>query len=301
MNRSLKLKLAVFDNHRVGVVEGDLIYDVTAAVADAGPQWPPVYMSRLIAEWHERRQAIEAARQNAEGIALASVILRAPNPCPIHVIAAPVNYLKHIGEIGARSVSKPGKSAAEMGFFLKASASISGAGEAIQLPRGSARRFDHESELAVVIGRTAYQVPRDEALAYVFGYSCLVDVTMRLEPGVAEEERVLRKSFNTFTPIGPYIVTADELGDPGDLRNQLWVNDTLRQDARTSELVVDVPGLIELASSVMTLYPGDIIATGTPQGVGPIEVGDKVRIRIERVGEMHLPVEEVAHVSPRPF
>lgn len=294
------MKLAVFNHDRVGVVEDDLIYDVTSAVPDAGPAFPRVYMSRLIAEWAARKSDVQAARASATGIPLASVTLRAPNPFPLHIVAAPVNYRKHIGEIGARSVSG-NSSAAERGFFLKASSSVIGAGEAIVLPRASERRFDHESELAVIIGKPAKNVPRERAFEYVFGYSCLIDVTMRLEPKVAEEERVARKSFDTFTPIGPYIVTADEVPDPGNLSNRLWVNDELRQDSNTSALILDIPGLIEWASSVMTLQPGDIIATGTPEGVGPIAPNDRVRMEIAQVGTLEIAVTEADEFAPRRF
>lgn len=294
------MKIAVFNDHRVGLVEDDLIYDVTDAVPDAGPEFPQVYMSRLIAQWKERRVDVLAARQRASGVPLDSVMLRTPNPFPLHVVAAPVNYRKHIGEIGARSVS--GKSSAiERGFFLKASSSVSGAGEGIVLPKGSMRRFDHESELAVIIGKRAKNVPRSEALNYVFGYCCLIDVTLRLEPGIAEEERVARKSFDTFTPMGPFIVTADEIPDPGVLDNRLWVNDVLRQNSNTSALLLDVPGLIEWVSSVMTLQPGDVIATGTPEGVGSIAPGDRVRMMIEKVGTLEVDVNEAADFAPRRF
>ena len=294
------MKLAVFGDHRVGVVEGDLIYDVTDAVPGAGPAWPPMYMNRLIADWKNLGPKVAAKRAAAKSLPLASVKLLPPNPCPVHVIAAPANYRKHIGEIGARSVSK-GRSADQMGFFMKATASLVGAGGAIRLPKGSTRRFDHESELAVIIGRRARNVPRTEAMDYVFGYSCLIDVTMRIEPGVAEEERVTRKSFETFTPLGPWLVTADEVPDPHNLRNQLWVNGQSKQDANTRDMIVDIPALIELISSVMTLNPGDVIASGTPEGVGPIAPGDKVRIGIESVGGMTLPVLEAAEFSPRRF
>ena len=294
------MKLAVFEGHRVGVVEGDQLFDVTDAVPGAGPAWPPMYMNALIANWNDLGPKIASKRASAKGISLSSVKLLPPNPCPVHVIAAPANYRKHIGEIGARSVSK-GRSADQMGFFMKATASLVGAGGAIELPRGSTRRFDHESELAVIIGRRARNVPRAEAMDYVFGYSCLIDVTMRIEPGVAEEERVTRKSFETFTPLGPWIVTADEVPDPHNLRNQLWVNGQSKQDANTRDMIVNIPALIELISSVMTLNPGDVIASGTPEGVGPIVPGDKIRIGIESVGEMTLPVVAAAAYSPRRF
>ena len=294
------MKLAVFSGHRVGIVEGDQLFDVTGAVPGAGPAWPPVYMSRLIADWATLGPRVAEARRGAKPVPLDSVALLPPNPCPVQVIAAPANYRKHIGEIGARSVSK-GRSAEQQGFFMKATSSLVGAGGAIVLPRGSTRRFDHESELAVIIGRRARNVPRAEAMGYVFGYSCLVDVTMRIEPGVAEEERVTRKSFETFTPLGPWIVTADEVPDPHVLRNRLWVNGEVRQDANTRDMIVDIPALIELISSVMTLNPGDVIASGTPEGVGPIVPGDRLKIGIEAVGEMELAVTEAAEFSPRRF
>jgi 2-keto-4-pentenoate hydratase/2-oxohepta-3-ene-1,7-dioic acid hydratase in catechol pathway len=294
------MRLAVFADNRLGVVEDDSIFDVTEAMPWAWREGPPVFMSRLIEEWEVMATRVRDARAVALAIPLATVTLAAPSPRPTHVVAAPANYRKHIGEIGARSVSK-GRSAAELGFFLKAPSSVSGVRDGIRLPRESTRRFDHESELAVIIGREAKNVPRAKALEYVFGYSCLLDLTMRIEPGVAEEERATRKSFDTFTPVGPYVVTADEVPDPHVLDIRLWVNDELRQNANTRDLIVDIPTLIELASSVLTLYPGDIIATGTPDGVGPIKVGDVVRIAIEQVGTMSVPVAEAEAFAPRRF
>jgi 2-keto-4-pentenoate hydratase/2-oxohepta-3-ene-1,7-dioic acid hydratase in catechol pathway len=288
------VKLAVFDNYRVGVVEGESLYDITAAVPGAGPQWPPTFMNGLIADWRAAEPAVLAARAGAAPIPLASVSLLAPNPCPIHVVAAPANYRKHIAEMGALQVTPAGRTARQQGFFLKASASVTGQSRGIELPKGSERRFDHESELAVIIGRTTRNVGREDALASVFGYTCLIDVTMRIAPDGRAEERVMRKSFETFTPLGPWIVTADELGDPSRLHNQLFVNGECRQDATTADLIVDVPDLISFVSSVMTLQPGDVIATGTPHGIGPIAPGDTVAIRIERIGEMQVTVSETA-------
>jgi len=212
-----------------------------------------------------------------------------------------VNYRKHIGELGDRAVSKKGRSAREQGFFLKAPASVVGPAEGITLPRGSQRRFDHESELAVVIGRGGRNIPREHALEHVFGYTCLMDLTMRIEPGVGEEERSMRKSFASFTPMGPWLVTADEVGDAGSLRNSLSVNGELRQDANTRDLIVGIAELIELISSVLPIQPGDVIASGTPDGVGPIADGDAVTIDIERVGRMTLKVREAEHAAPRPY
>lgn len=295
------MKLAVYDDNRVALVEGDQLYDVSDAVPGIAQGWPPVFMSRLIADWDNLAPRLIERRRAARPIARSAVRLRAPIPFPGHVIAAPANYRKHVGELGDRGVTKAGHSANEIGFFLKTSASVVGADSPIVLPHGSKRRFDHESELAVIIGRRAKNVPRDRALECVFGYSCLMDLTMRLEPGMPPEERPTRKSFDTFTPLGPWLVTADEIPDPQSLSNRLWVNGELRQDANTRDMTVSVAALIELVSSVMTLNPGDVIASGTPEGVGPIRPGDSLRIAIERVGEMTMQVTEAEAFAPRRF
>lgn len=294
------MKLAVFDDYRLAVVEGEHLYDVTDALPEALQALPRQRMNNLIAQWDALRPAVEARRRDATPIPVAQVSLLPPSPHPSHLFAAPANYRKHVGELGARSVSK-GRTAREQGFFLKAPGSLVGAGQRIVLPRGSARRFDHESELAVIIGRTARDVPRAQAMDYVFGYACLIDATLRIEPGVAEEERSMRKSFATFTPLGPYLVTADEVADPQALGNRLWVNGELKQDANTRDMIVDIAELIELVSSVLTLSPGDVIATGTPEGVGPIAPGDRVTIAIDSVGEMSLDVVEAEQRAPRAY
>jgi 2-keto-4-pentenoate hydratase/2-oxohepta-3-ene-1,7-dioic acid hydratase in catechol pathway len=295
------MKIAVFDDERVGLVEGDQLYDVTGAFPELLSGLPKQRINWLIAHWDAMAGALKAARQSARPIALSSVTLRAANPGAPHVFAAPANYRKHIGELGDRAVAKAGRSAREQGFFLKATGSLVGAGEAILVPAGSTRRFDHESELAVIVGRGGRNIPRARAMEHVFGYSCLIDATMRIEPGVFEEERSMRKSFESFTPLGPYLVTADEVATPGNLHNRLWVNGELRQEANTSELIVGIGELIELISSVLPISPGDVIATGTPQGVGPFQPGDTVKIEIESVGSMSLPVRELAGKAPRAY
>ncbi len=295
------MKLTVFDEHRVAIVEGDQLYDVSDAVPGIDDGWPPVFMSRLIADWAHAAPRLLERRRSAKPIARSAVRLRAPIPFPGHVIAAPANYRKHVGELGERGVTRAGHSANEIGFFLKTSSSVIGADDPIVLPRGSSRRFDHESELAAIIGKRAKNVPRDKALEHVFGYTCLMDLTMRLEPGQPAEERPMRKSFDTFTPLGPWLVTADEIPDPQSLSNRLWVNGELRQNANTRDMTVDVAALIELISSVMTLNAGDVIATGTPEGVGPIRPGDTLRIQIERVGDMTMRVTEAGEFAPRRF
>lgn len=295
------MKLAVFDEGRVALAEGDMLYDVSSAVPGWGQPWPPVFMQRLITEWPATKPALLAARAAASPIPRAGVKLRSPMPYTSNIIAAPANYRKHVGELGNRGVTKAGNSAREIGFFLKATSSLVGPDDGIVLPKGSARRFDHETELAVIIGKGGHHIPRAQALDHIFGYSCLIDLTMRLEPGAPPEERPTRKSFDSFTPLGPWIVTGDEIPDPQVLSNKLWVNGELRQSANTAEMTVGVAELIELISSVMTLQPGDVIASGTPEGVGPVAPGDSITIELERVGRMTLTVREADAVAPRPW
>lgn len=295
------MKIASFNDYRVGIVDATGIADVTDALPAFLAEMPDQRINWIIRNWDTAKALLEKAQASGKKLQPSDVALLPANPGAPHIFAAPANYQKHIGELGSRTVTAPGRSAREQGFFLKAPSSTIGSGGTILLPKGSVRRFDHESELAVIIGKQARNVPRAQALDYVFGYACLIDGTMRIEKGTGEEERTMRKSFDTFTPLGPYLVTADEVPDPGNLRNQLWVNGELRQNANTSEMIVGVAEFIEMVSSVLTLRPGDVLATGTPEGVGPIAAGDTVRIQIESVGDMTVSVREHTQVAPRAY
>jgi 2-keto-4-pentenoate hydratase/2-oxohepta-3-ene-1,7-dioic acid hydratase in catechol pathway len=280
------LRLYCFDDYRLGVMApGGGIVDVTSCV---GKRVAPIdRMSALIEGWEAVRGDVAAAAQAGEALDIASVRVLPPQPRPSVIVAAPVNYVRHQQEMGGEDGVYRGLVAHTIetyGGFVKASSSVTGPAAAIELPlRG--RRIDHEAELGVVIGRTAKDVDRREALKYVFGYLPLLDITLR-----GEEDRSYRKSFDTFTPIGPAIVTVDEVPDPGGLGISLTVNGQLRQHANTRDMIYGVPRLIELYSSAMTLRPGDIIATGTPQGVGPLADGDEVVLSIDSVGELTMPV-----------
>jgi 2-keto-4-pentenoate hydratase/2-oxohepta-3-ene-1,7-dioic acid hydratase in catechol pathway len=272
------VKITRFDNGRIGLVTGDRIVDVSDVVGGDVHPGPPVAMNRLIADFARWQPALEAAAARP-GVPLASVKLLTPVPAASKVIAYPINYHDHGIEMGRET------RATHLGFFLKPPSSLCGAGDDIVLPALPERRIDHECELAIVIGTRCRDVKRENWASVVFGYSCLMDIVVR-----GKEERVARKAYDTFCPVGPWIVTADELGDPSALRGRLWVNDELRQDANTRDLVLDIPGMIEVASHIMTLEPGDIIACGTPAGVGPIKGGDVVRIEFERIGGMTMKV-----------
>jgi 2-keto-4-pentenoate hydratase/2-oxohepta-3-ene-1,7-dioic acid hydratase in catechol pathway len=170
------------------------------------------------------------------------------------------------------------------GLFLKANSSLVGPSEGIAL-RKLDRRNDHEVELAVIIGKRANNVSRSEALKYVAGYAIGLDITIR-----GPEERSLRKSADSYAVLGPWLVTADEIENPGDLNLKISVNGEQRQNSNTKYMILGVPELIEFGSAFYTLNPGDVIMTGTPEGVSPIEPGDRVVATIEKIGSMEVAV-----------
>ena len=272
------------------MVEGDSVYDVSE-VAPAGLRDLRVHMNWLIGNWASVLPKVKKLRAEATAVPLSSARLLPPSPHPSHIFAAPANYQKHIGELGERAVSM--KTTRENGFFLKAPGSLAGPADGIRLPRGSIRRFDHEAELAVIIGKRARNVPRSEALDYVFGYSCLVDLTMRIERGAHEEERSMRKSFETFTPLGPYLVTADEIPDPQKLQIKLWNNGVLMQNFNSDDMAHKIARCIEWVTSIHTLEAGDILATGTNhRGLNPFMDGDKIEIETEGLGRLTFNVRD---------
>jgi 2-keto-4-pentenoate hydratase/2-oxohepta-3-ene-1,7-dioic acid hydratase in catechol pathway len=277
------LKIAIFNDNRLGIVLDDRIYDVSQMVS-----WDKNNMQgsleQLMLNFKELRSKLEGALQGSKSYSLSEVKLKAPVPKPNKILAAPVNYLNHQSEMNAKFKNAP-YTIEKLGLFLKAPSSIIGPGETILLPYKD-RRHDHEAELAFVVGKEAKNIKASDANEYIFGYFALMDITMR-----GDEERTWRKSFDTFTPIGPWIITSDELVNPHNLEMNLWVNEQLRQSTNISEIIWDCFKCLEQASHVMTLYPGDIITTGTPEGVGPITKGDQVRIHIERIGEFSVNVD----------
>jgi 2-keto-4-pentenoate hydratase/2-oxohepta-3-ene-1,7-dioic acid hydratase in catechol pathway len=170
------------------------------------------------------------------------------------------------------------------GLFLKAASAIAGPAEGVQIILPD-RRTDHEVELAVVIGKAGHSISRADAMAHVAGYCIGLDMTVR-----GTEDRSFRKSPDSYTVLGPWFVTADEIPDPHALVMSLWVNGERRQHSSTGAMTVDIPDLIAIASSMYTLYPGDVILTGTPEGVGPVVPGDQVRVACEGIGEMEFAV-----------
>jgi 2-keto-4-pentenoate hydratase/2-oxohepta-3-ene-1,7-dioic acid hydratase in catechol pathway len=278
------VRLAVFDDSRLGLVRDGDVVDVSDLAGAGGARWPPVFLLRVIEDFDRLRPRLLDALERRSGVPLDRVRLAAPVVFPSKVIAAPVNYRLHIEEM--RPLIEGELHAIERyGVFLKAPSSLVGPEATVELPFPD-RRTDHEVELGVVIGRTARNVAAADAVRHVFGYTGVMDITVR-----GDEDRSTRKSFDTFTPVGPVLVTADEIPDPHSLQLQLWVNGERRQNGNTRDMIWNVPKLIEYASHVMTLNPGDLFSTGTPDGVGPLRPGDQVTMEVERVGRLSVKVE----------
>jgi 2-keto-4-pentenoate hydratase/2-oxohepta-3-ene-1,7-dioic acid hydratase in catechol pathway len=279
------MRLLMFDDHRIGVATDAGVIDLTDLVGEGIP--PRDRMTALITAWDGLFSELERAVASRPALGRDTVVVRAPQPHPSKIIAAPVNYRLHQEEMGGEHGVYEGATIADIDTyagFVEAPSSIIGPDGAIELPFRD-RRVDYEGELGVVIGRRASRVSRAQALGHVFGYVPLLDITMR-----GEEDRSFRKSFDTFTPIGPEIVTADEVGDIASLELELRLNGDVRQRASMSDLIHDVPRLIARYSEVIALEPGDLIATGTPDGVGPLAPGDEIDLSIGRIGRLRMSV-----------
>lgn len=292
------MRLCRFNEGRLGLVEGATVRDVTAAL-DVLPaaRYPLPTHDLLIAHLPQVLARVRALAAGGQVFALDSVRLLSPLANPGKLVAAPVNYQKHLDEVRgdqALHQNTPGHTITiqSAGLFLKATSSLVGPGEGIAV-RKLDRRTDHEIELAVIIGRTASNVSKAEALSYVAGYAIGLDITIR-----GSEDRSFRKSPDTYSVLGPWMVTADEIPNPGELDLHIAVNGEQRQQSNTRYLILGVPELIELASSFYTLHPGDVIYTGTPEGVSPIEPGDTIVATIASIGVMQVSVRAAAAAAP---
>lgn len=274
------MKLMCFDDYRLGMLQGGTVVAIDEPLAAVRGRPPQERLAYLIEHFLALRPAIEHLAATGTGLPVAAVSIRPAVPGPAKLCCCAGNY--HEGGAGAGDVP--------IEMFLKSPASLLGSGGTVELPPVPATIFHHEAELAVVIGRRARRVPAAEAMDYVFGYVPFIDVSAR---GLAPRSFFSGKSFDTFAPIGAAITTADEVPDPHQLRVQLWVNDELRQDYSTADMANRIPHLIEFASLVTTLEPGDVIATGTNhQGLGALQEGDAVRMTIEGLGELQVSVRD---------
>ena len=287
------MRLCRFNGGRLGVVRDDRVYDVSQVLDLLPAQRYPLPQWDLLVEALPRlREPIAQAVQSAKGASIhpiASVRFDTPVANPGKIIGAPINYKAHAEESAANAAIAHGRNVTtigDWGLFLKAGSSLIGCGEDIRL-RFEDRRNDHEVELGVVIGSECRHVSREAAMAYVAGYAVALDMTLR-----GTEFQCFRKSIDSYSVLGPWLVTADEVPDPGNLDLWLKVNGEMRQRSNTRHLVYDIPRLIEFASSFYTLYPGDILMSGTPEGVGPVLPGDHLEAGIEGVGTFSM------HVAP---
>jgi 2-keto-4-pentenoate hydratase/2-oxohepta-3-ene-1,7-dioic acid hydratase in catechol pathway len=291
--------LCRFDEGRLGVVDGAGVRDVTAALEVLPTfRYPFPPYDVLVANLPRVVARARILMDEAPAVPVDRVRLLSPVANPGKIIAAPVNYQKHLDEVKSDvqiHANNPAHTITiqQAGVFLKASSSLVGPGEGVALCKPD-RRTDHEVELAVVIGKPASRVPAAEALDCVAGYTIGLDISIR-----GSEDRSLRKSPDSYTVLGPWLVTADEIPDPGTLDLQIAVNGELRQKSNTKYMILGVPELIEMASSFYTLHPGDVILTGTPEGVSPIEPGDRIVATVERVGTMEVRVRAADGGSER--
>ena len=279
------MKICRFDKDCLGIVQGGEVLDVTKALEVIPEQrWPLAQGDPFILNFKKVLAAAKKLAPKAKRKKLARVKLLSPVANPGKIIAAPINYNDHIAE----SIKDPGiahgrtniqKGIGDWGLFLKAGSSLIGFGEEIHL-RWPERRNDHEVELALVIGKRGNKIPREQALSHVCAYAIGLDMTVR-----GPELQCFRKSIDTYSVLGPWLVTADEIGNPNHLDLSITVNGELRQNSNTKYLVYDVERLIEFGSSMYTLHPGYIIMTGTPAGVSPVKPGDILHARVEGVGE----------------
>ena len=283
---------------RVGVLDTlrDEVIDLTKAAPDL-PRNMLDFITRGDAALAEAKSALDS---NLHRLPLAQVQLLAPIPRPLrNIICIGKNYRDHVQELqssGSACDDKTDELPAKPIVFTKATTSVIGPGESIPVWLDATQSADYEGELAVIIGKAGRSISQDRAFEYVYGYTIINDVTSRRLQR-EHQQWFVGKSLDGFCPMGPAIVTADEIADVTQLRVKTWINDELRQDGCVASLIFDIPTLIETLSRTMTLEPGDIIATGTPAGVGMgynpprfLKKGDQVKIMIDPIGTLENPV-----------
>lgn len=276
------MKLLFFDEFRLGVVADGAVVDVTEVVSDVPNLGPHDLIAGLIERFDDYRPRLEAAAAKGGGRKLADVRIRPPLPRPRNIDCMAVNYM----EDGTRDAPAP------INAFHKTPGAVIGHGDTMVLPDAPATVFEGEAELAVVVGKRARRVAAADAMDHVFGYTCFIDGSARGLPPPGNTFYQV-KSRETFAPIGPWIVTRDEVADPQNLRVRLWNNGDLMQDFNTDDMAHPIPRCIEWVSAVHPLEPGDVLATGTNhRGLHPFQDGDRVELEIESVGRLAIDVRD---------
>ena len=268
------MKLVLFNDFRLGVIQNLQVVDAMGALEGLDFRRPQDMIEEVIINWEQLKPKIESAVSGQSGLPLSSVHLRAPLPRPGKLICAAVNYL----EFGQREP-------AVLDAFLKSPTAVIGTGETCELPPVPATVFHHEPELAFVVGKKATKVSQEEAMSYIFGYCNFLDMSARGLQGAVGNSFFLGKSWDTFAPMGPALVTADEIAAPNELQVRLWNNDEPRHDFPTSDMAHQIPELVSELSKITTLEPGDVVATGVNhQQIGAVQDGDVLRMEIENLG-----------------
>jgi 2-keto-4-pentenoate hydratase/2-oxohepta-3-ene-1,7-dioic acid hydratase in catechol pathway len=282
------MKICRFDDNQLGVIQGNNVLNVSQAlVVLPSLNWPYPHGDQLIANLDSVVSVIKDICDTAPRKPLSEVKFLSPVANPMNIVGAPINYQKHIDEsnIDDGIVSqRPITNIWDWGMFLKSNSSLVGAGEGVAL-RFIDNRNDHEVELAAIIGKEGTNISAENALEHVAGYAIGLDMTTR-----GKELQSFRKSSDTYSVLGPWMVTKDEIKNPNKLDLTISVNGKKRQSSNTSQLVYNVQKCIEYTTTRYTLYPGDIIMTGTPDGVGPVEPGDTMVATIEKIGRMEVKV-----------
>lgn len=277
------MKILFFNDWRLGVLKGtDTVVDVGAYVTGLITSGPHDLINQVIAHFDAFRPQFEKALTQDVGFPLSSVTLLPPLPRPINIDCMAVNYM----EDGTRA--EP----AAINAFHKSPFAIIGPGETMVLPDIPATVFEGEAEIALVIGKRATNVPASEAMSYIFGYVNFIDGSARgVQP--VNQSFYQMKSRDTFAPIGPWIVTADEIADPQNLQVKLWNNGVLKQDYNTNDMAHKIPRCIEFVSSIHTLEPGDILALGTNhRGLHAFQDNDHVEMEVEGLGRLAIVVKD---------
>ncbi len=283
------MRWCCYGGDRWGVVDSGYVYDITDYFHEIAARGAKVVGDPFIAALPELSGHVSSALQRSPVGRADEMAFDSPVRAPTKVIGAPVNYADHVAEAAGDALlsqHRPIAPIEEAGLFLKATSCLVGPSTGIA-DRFPDRRTDHEIEVGVVIGEECAGVPVGEALRHVAGYALAIDATLR-----GPEDRSFRKSIDTYGVLGPYLVTPDEIGDPHDVSFSLAVNGQTRQSASTKSMIMDIAHLISWASDWYTLYPGDVIMSGTPAGAGPIMPGDVLECTLGALATMTVQVRE---------
>ncbi len=276
------MKLVFYDDFKLGLVEGDTIIYASEIAKGIEHTSPQDLLGKLIERFPAHKGRLEQIAKEGGGVPVSQVRLRSPVPKPYNIVAMAVNYM----EDGTRAEPAP------INAFLKSANAVIGDGDTMVLPDVPATIFEGEAEMAIIISKTATNVQPEDAYDYIFGYMNFIDGSARGLPPSGNTFFQM-KSRDTFAPMGPWIVTADEVPDPLKLQIKLSVNGTVKQNFNTDDMAHKIPRIIEWATSIHTLEAGDVIATGTNhRGLSAFQDGDKVELEIERLGKLTFNVKD---------